>query len=517
MVKLKGRRAVIVGAGIGGLAAALDLAALGADVLVLERDAGPGGKARPIDVGGALVDAGPTVLTLRWVFEELFARAGAELGACVALEPMHVLARPAWPDGARLDLFADRARSAEAIASFAGDEEAARFVAFAEAAERTWAVAKRTFVLGQRPSLADLFRRARGLGLGALADVDAHRTLWTALGARLGDPRLRQLFARYATYCGASPFEAPATYALVAHVEAEGVWRVRGGISALARALEARARDLGVRFVYDAHVDEVLVGPDGAARGVRVGGERVAADAVVVNADVSALGSGLLGVAAARAAAPTRPKDRSLSAITWAMVARPRGWSLAHHNVAFSSDYRAEFDDLIARGRAPEAPTVYVCAQYRGDGVGDGDGARDAERALVVVNAPATGDERGRWDREEVERCERAMVTTLERCGLELQPRASVCTTPADWARRFPGTGGAIYGPRPRGALSGLSRAGARTRVRGLYTCGGSAHPGAGVPMVALSGRLAVEAIAADLASTGPSPRAATSGTTSTS
>lgn len=512
MDMLAGRRVVVVGAGIGGLAAALDLAARGADVSVLERDSGPGGKARPVEVGGRAIDAGPTVLTLRWVFEELFAHAGADLASRVALEPMSVLARHAWPDGARLDLFADRARSAEAIAAFAGEEEAARYLEFAAGAARTWEIARRTFVLGQRPSMWDLFARARGLGLSAIGDVGAHRSLWSALGARLRDPRLRQLFARYATYCGASPFEAPATYALVAHVEAEGVWRVRGGISALATALERRARELGARFTYGAHVEEVLVGSDGAARGVRVGAERLAADAVVLNADVAALGAGLFGGGAARAAAATRDEDRSLSAITWAAIASPRGWELAHHTVAFSDDYRAEFDDLIGRRRVPEEPTVYVCAQDRAVGRRPG----EEERVLVVVNAPATGDEPSRWTPEEIERCERAMTRTLARCGLTLNPRASVCTTPADWAQRFPGTGGAIYGPRPRGAFAGLARSGARTKVRRLYVCGGSAHPGPGVPMVALGGRLAAEAIASDLASTARSSPAAISGTTST-
>lgn len=492
---------VVVGAGIGGLSAALDLASRGHAVTVLEKAAQPGGKARAIDVGGHPVDVGPTVLTMRWVFEELFARAGTRTEDCVELEDVEILARHAWMDGSRLDLFADRARSADAIGAFAGPAEARRYLAFAAYAQKVWEAAKAPFVLAQRPSIGDVLRHAGVHGLGAMMRIDGHRTMWKAIEGAFEDPRLRQLFARYATYCGASPWEAPATFNLVSHVESEGVARVRGGISALAAALAQRAEALGARFRYGAEVRRVVT-HGGRVRGVELAdGEIVEARAAIVNADIAAVATGRLG---ALPAAP--PAARSLSAITFAAVGRSSG-GLVHHNVAFSSDYAAEFSDLFDRSRTPREPTVYVCAQDRT--------ATGEERFFVIVNAPATGDRPSLWSDEVTSSCERVAFSVLERCGFHIAPRALVTTTPVDFERLFPATGGALYGPRPRGPLSSFAREGSRSKIPGLYFAGGSVHPGPGVPMVALSGRLAAASLCEDLDSTARSRRPATSGITS--
>jgi 1-hydroxycarotenoid 3,4-desaturase len=503
-------RILVVGGGIGGLAAAVELAHGGCDVTVLERAPVSGGKARAIAVGESFVEAGPTVLTMRWVFDELFASTGRSLDDYVGLEPLDVLARHAWTDGSRLDLFADRDRSAAAIGELSGPDEARRFLAFCAYAENIWDAAEAPFVRAQRPSWMDILRRVGTVGIGAMLRIDGHRTMWRALEGAFEDPRLRQLFGRYATYCGASPFEAPATFHLVAHVESRGVHRVRGGISALAGALERRARELGAWVRHDAEVLEVVT-RSGRARGVVLAtGEVIEADGVVVNADVNALASGLLGRAGAGSAPATERDARSLSAMTLALVADVRGWPLEHHNVAFSDDYAAEFDAMLGRRRViPDSPTVYACAQGPAREAG-------AQRMLLIVNAPATGDEPERWSSEERARCERAAYSTLDKCGLSLSPRASVQTTPVELERAFPATGGALYGPRPRGALSSFARAGARTKVPGLYLAGGSVHPGPGVPMVALSGRLAAACVREDLASTARSRPAVTVGTTST-
>jgi len=182
-----------------------------------------------------------------------------------------------------------------------------------------------------------------------------------------------------------------------------------------------------------------------------------------------------------------------------------------HHNVFFSDDYRAEFDDLRKRFIAPRSPTVYVCAQDRADR----ETSSAEKRALVIVNAPASGDEPQRWTDEERERCTETMMNTLSRCGLTMDLLASRQTTPVEWHARFPQTGGALYGPIARGSLSAFRRQGARTAVRGLYVAGGSAHPGPGVPMAALSGRLAASAIIEDHVSTASSRRMGIAGTTS--
>jgi hypothetical protein len=153
--------------------------------------------------------------------------------------------------------------------------------------------------------------------------------MWRALGDYFRDPRLRQLFGRYATYCGSSPFQAPATLMLVAHVEQEGVWLVEGGMHRLAVALEGLAERRGATFRYGAEAAEILVA-GGKVAGVRLAsGERLDADAVVLNADVAAVAAGRFGPAAAGAVPKVPRSSRSLSAVTWALHARTEGfpWS----------------------------------------------------------------------------------------------------------------------------------------------------------------------------------------------
>jgi len=510
---------VVVGAGIGGLVAALTLASRGLGVTVVERAASPGGKMREVLVGGAAIDAGPTVLTMAPLFEEIFAEAGATLADHVGLRPAEILARHAWREGEQLDLFADKERSAEAIGDFAGAAEARGYRVFCARAERMFRTLDKAFIRSARPSLPGLVAGAGLKGLPDLMALQPFATMWRALCDCFDDPRLRQLFGRYATYCGSSPFAAPATLMLVAHVEQSGVWLVEGGMHRLAAALASLCERLGVRFRYGAEATEIVIAGAGARGVTLAGGERLDADAVVVNADVAALAGGLFGPGAARAAPRPGPESRSLSAVTWSLLAEPRGFPLVRHNVFFSRDYRAEFDDIFGRATLPAEPTVYVCAQDRGDRTGLGPGG--PERLLCLVNAPARGDTQP-FDPQEIARCEERTFGLLERCGLRVHrsPGMGVATTPADFARLFPGTGGALYGRASHGWRASFQRPGSRSRVPGLYLAGGSTHPGPGVPMAALSGRAAAASLLADLASrsasTAPSRRTAMRGGMST-
>ncbi len=490
------RRVVVVGAGMGGLVSALLLAQRGLSVTVVDAATEPGGKVRRVMVDGAPIDSGPTVFTMKWIFEGILAAVGTRLEQELTVRPLPVLARHFWENGDRLDLFADPQASHDAVAAFAGPAEAQRFRDFCAQAREVYDTLEGPFIRSTSPTMGRMVGDLGLRGLSVLSRLGPMKNLWDALARHFRDPRLQQLFGRYATYCGSSPWEAPATLMLIAQVEMDGVWSVDGGMHALAGMLARLAQQRGVTFRWGARCERIeLTG--GRASGVLLqGGERLPADRVIFNGDVAALAGGLLGDAA-RAAAPA-VGPRSLSAVTWSIHAPTAGLALDRHNVFFRRDYRSEFTDIFQAGRLPRQPTVYVCAQDRGD-AGPQPGAR---RLLCLVNAPAVGG-RGMLTPEALAECEHTSFSLLRQCGLSLQPQSHqvVRTTPDDFHRLFPGTGGALYGQATHGWMSAFSRSPAASPVPGLFLAGGSVHPGPGVPMAAMSGQLAAAAVMDSLAS----------------
>jgi 1-hydroxycarotenoid 3,4-desaturase len=453
----------------------------------------PGGKMREVEVAGVRIDSGPTVVTMRWVFDELFATIGESLEDFLTLRPVQILARHAWSEGERLDLYTDVERSAEAIGDFSGARQARLFRAFCERADDMYRTLEQAFIQLADPTPLSLVLDS---GLIPVARLKPYSTLWKDLGRFFPDPRLRQLFGRYATYVGSSPFRAPPTLGIVAHVEQAGVWTIDGGIHQLPRVCAALAEQRGANVRYGTKVLEILT-RHGRASGVRLAsGDELTADAVICNADVAAVSAGLFGAAASAAVRGYPRSARSLSAVTFSVNAVTNGFPLVRHNVFFCRDYAAEFEAIFGQGRLPREPTVYVCAQDRDDHArGDG-----AERLLCLVNAPPRGDFQP-FSADEIEQCEEQTFNLMRRCGLQVDsaPERRVITTPTEFEHLFPATGGALYGRTSHGWRGPFSRTGARSRLPGLYLTGGSVHPGPGVPMATISGRLAAEAVLKDL------------------
>ena len=355
-------RVVIVGAGIGGLAAALRLTSAGCDVTVLEAADAPGGKIRTRPSAAGPVDAGPTVLTMRPVFEALFAACGERLSDHVTLSPLPVIARHFWQDGTRFDLMADRGATLDNVRAAFGARSAREFEAFAGRAARLYDTFDAPMMQAADPStlsLAGAIARAPG----RLGDMAPGRSLAAMLDGAFSDPRLGQLFGRYATYVGGSPYGAPALLSLISEAEARGVWAVEGGMAGLARAIADLAAAKGARLVCGTEATSLRV-EDGRTTGVETSAGPVEADAVIFNGDPRALEQGLMGEAARRAVNRAAVAPRSLSAWVQAFAARATGPELAYHTVFFGTDPRAEFGPL-ARGRTPSDATLYVCAQDR--------------------------------------------------------------------------------------------------------------------------------------------------------
>ena len=475
-----------------------------------------GGKARRLEVDGGAIDAGPTVFTLLEVFEEIFRTCGGNLRAAIDIKPAQVIARHAWSPEQRLDLFADPQRSEDAIGDFAGAQAARGYRSFRTEARRIYNILDESLLRqGKVFWPLPLMQRIGLTRVGDLAAIRPYESLWKVLGEHFADPRLRQLFGRYTTYCGSSPFDSPATLMLIAHVEAKGVWLIDGGMSALAEALKSLAEANGATFRLGEGVARIETDRAGVSAVVLHRSERIAADAVLCNADPAALAQGRFGEAARRAVGKAPQGRRSLSALVWLAHAKTGGFPLSRHNVFFSPDYAAEFRDT-GSGRQIADPSVYVCAQDRdADDAAAGIDDTKRERFQVIVNAPANGDSHI-FTQQELDQCTQAMTRSLARCGLELErdfPHRLV--TPADFEALFPSTGGALYGRASHGWAASFLRQGAATRIPGLYCVGGSTHPGAGVPMAALSGQIGARAAMARLASMRPSNRAAMAGGTS--
>ena len=495
---MSAKHAIVIGAGAGGLSASIDLARAGFRVTLLERGDAPGGKMHTRAVDDREVDGGPTVLTMRSIFEQLFADAGACLNDRLTLLESPIIARHAWSHGGVLDLYPDAQRSRQSIEDFAGTDNAAGFERFYSQSARIHQTLSETFMTASKPDPVTLVGRVlRQHHPSSLMAARPAPNLWRALGGFFSDERLRQLFARYATYVGSSPLSTPATLMLIAHVELEGVWLVDGGMHRLAAAMADLGRELGIDLHLNTHVSEVLV-KGGKACGVRLeDGTSLPADVVVFNGDTNALATGQLGDEAMRAVKPRSVEQRGLSALTWCIKGSSSGFGLDHHNVFFESDYPSEFNTLFEKRNIPSKPTVYLCAQDRGPN----GSLNGSERLLMLVNAPADGD-RQSWSEDDVARTRDNALAVLERCGLNLSFRDSNCvsTTPNDWHGRFPGSGGSLYGGASHGIWSSFTRPGARSRLKGLYLSGGSVHPGPGVPMATLSGRLAASAVVRDIA-----------------
>jgi len=480
---------------VGGLAAAIRLAAAGHEVQLFERSGVVGGKLGAREAGGFRWETGPSLLTLPAVFDELFGLAGTSLARACRPVRLDVTCRYHFADGssfATRDDPASTRASVEALSPGSGPA----WDRWQRRAERVWSTAERTFFAGPIEDPLALARRMRS-PLDLLA-VDPLPSLHQRAARTFGDPRLVQWACRYATYAGSDPWRVPATLGCIPHIEqAYGCWALKGGLATLAGALGAAATSLGVSVRTGTEVAAVIGdGACGGVSGVRlVSGEVVTADVVVADVDAAHLYADLLPDRGGRRR--VRAAGRSTSAFVLLLGASGRTEALDHHTVLFSGGYRQEFVD-IAAGLPPGDPTVYLCAADRTDPTAAPPGF---ESLFVLVNVPSCDDPASAWDNRRAEAYAARVIGVVDRRGLGLRRRLvhREIITPADLAARHRAVGGAIYGTSSNGRRAAFARPSNRGRRPGLYLVGGSSHPGGGLPLVALSAKITAAMIEADL------------------
>lgn len=500
----------IIGAGIGGLSTALRLAHAGARVSVFERHGTPGGKMRTVPSVAGPVDAGPTVLTMKHVFEALFAETGSALSDHVTLTQENTLARHFWRDGTTLDLRADTDASRDQVEQTFGRKAAREFTTFHTQTAKLFEAFDAPMMRTAAPSLmsmtAQIMRRPH-----LIPAMAPHRTMAQNLARQFSEPKLAQLFGRYATYVGGRPDASPALLSLIAYAESQGVWHVAAGMHRLACAIADRAAALGARFHYNAHVRRIDM-EDGQPTALITEDARIPVDAICFNGDPRAIAIGMLGDEVASAVDAETTSPRSLSACVHSFAAKATGVDLAAHNVFFCNDPATEFGP-IAQGNIPQDATLYVCAQDRFGG----QTPTDIERFEIIMNAPPVAD-RTALTAEEKDTCHTRIMAQLQSFGLRFSPTPppDSLTMPQGFAAMFPASNGALYGRSPHGMMAAFKRPTVRSRMPGLYLVGGGVHPGAGIPMATLCGAHAAAAMIKDLRLTSPPHRVATHGGTST-
>ncbi|GAC1363687.1 MAG: phytoene desaturase family protein [Herpetosiphon sp.] len=491
-----GESIIIVGAGLGGLAAAIRLAHAGNRVHVIEKNERVGGKMNVHAAEGYTWDTGPSLFTMPWVVRDLFRAVGKDADAALAITPLDPVCRYFWNDGTRWDHHAGLPEVAAAIGELEPRDVGGlfRFLAWAE---RIYAATERPFLLAPFEGLRDFVTPRFLRDMPAL---DPLHTLDQVVRRFFRSPYLQQVFNRYATYNGSSPYRTPATFAIIPYIEwVQGGWYLKGGMYSLAQALEALAREQGVEFSFGDEVTEVCIAA-GLATGVRVGdGRLLNADRVVINADALHALRHLVAPEWRRRFSDRRIDQYEPSSSGFALLLGvDRDYDvLGHHTILFSSDYPAEFRAIFdLQVPAPE-PTIYVAVTARSDA---GHAPAGCLNLFVLVNAPATGD-RFDWQREAqgyrdliVRRLERYLLPNLSQ-----HIRYEQCITPADFAERYRGWRGALYGPSSNSTFAAFLRPPLRSPdVKRLYFVGGAAHPGGGIPLVLLGGSAVARMICRD-------------------
>ena len=483
---------VVVGAGLGGLSAALHLAGAGRNVTVVEREAVPGGRCGLIRDHGYLFDTGPTVLTMPELVAAPLRAVGEDLEDWLTLHRLDPAYRARFADGSSIDVRADVEEMADEIARTCGPRDADGYRRFVGYLRRLYAVEMPHFIDRNLDSPLQL----AGPPLARLLLMGAFRRLGPKVGSFVRDERLRRLFSFQAMYAGLAPAQALAIYSVITYMDTvAGVYFPDGGMHAVPRALAGAAVRHGVRLRYNTAVARIDVAGGRAHGVITTDGERIPADAVVVNADLPTAYASLLppGYTPRR----VRRLRYSPSAVVLHAGSSSVFANAAHHTIDFGAAWDETFTELIDDGRLMSDPSFLLTTPTLTD-----PSLAPAERHTYYALFPAPNLDRRRhpvidWQRERGAYRDR-IVATLEARGYTGFGDGIECehlVTPADWQAMGLAAGAPFAAAHSFGQTGPFRPATLDRRIENLVFTGSNAQPGVGVPMVLLSGGLAAQRI----------------------
>lgn len=489
----------VIGAGIGGMSAAARLAKQGHQVTVFENSDQSGGKCRTEWFGDYAFDTGPSLLTLPAVFRDLFLKTGKRIEHVLDISPVDPAFNYNFADGSKVTFpNLSNPKTYKEIEKSFGISASEGWRQIIDRSEKMWEASRDSFIESELTSIWPLLLRKNLINqINQISPFTSLRGLSEKLKL---DPHLKMIIDRYATYTGSDPRSAPAVLLTIAFVESTfGAWHVKGGIGQLSVALEQRCRDLGVDFQFKSLVTKILVERNKVEGLVLNDGKVVHSDLVVSNSDAEYTFNSLIDNEVTSA----RSERKKLKAATKSLAgfslllgldnSKSKSVEINHHNVYFPENYDLEFDQIFTQKVPVTDPTIYLCAPKDSSMV---KGA-DKEAWFVLVNAPRHEPESG-WDwKHGGQEYAQKIVNKMDNLGLNVTNRLDFMEyrTPADLEKYAMAPGGSIYGTSSNSPVSAFLRARNRSKVKGLFCVGGSAHPGGGLPLVGISAEIVAKAI----------------------
>lgn len=482
----------VIGAGLGGLSAAARLANSGFEVHLYEKNSSAGGKASELYEQGFRFDTGPSLLTMPFVLEELFSNCNENISDFLRFKKLGIICRYFYNDNSIIDAYSDIDRFGNEISAKTSDDDEA-LKNFFNYSKTIYDLTAELFLFNS-PLNYKTFLNTKALRtLFNIHKIDSFRTVHNAVSSFFKDKKLVQLFDRYATYNGSNPYEAPATLNIIPYVEFfPGAFLPEGGIYSITKALVKLCEKKGVHLHYNSNVARILL-KDKTAIGVLVNGESIFFDKIISNADVNITFQNLLNGINTLESKRYRKLKPSLSGVVFYWAMNRKYEMLETHNIIFSEDYKKEFCELTKLKCIPSEPTIYI---YISSKINPKDAPAGKENWFVMINTPY--DNGQNWEEEIAEARKRVINKINDRLGIKIEEDIlyEKILTPITLEQKTAAYRGSIYGISSDSRASAFLRQQNKSKsIKNLYFCGGSAHPGGGIPLVVLSGKIVSDII----------------------